>query len=131
MSSRRATMKRSITRWTVTLAAAGVLALPVSSFARTQDPAPQQPQQQQPQPDRPQQPPSESRPSQPQPTQSPTASATPSSADQATTPQEHLRQAQAALNGIEASSVPAKNRSDLADLKKHLSNLEKLGSEQS
>jgi hypothetical protein len=127
-------MKRSITRWTVALAAAGVLGLPVSSLARTQDPAPQQPQQQQPQPqpDRPQQPPSDPRPSpqptQPQPTQSPTAATTPASADQAATPQEHLQQAQSAVNSIEASSVPAKNRANLADLKKHLSNLEKLGS---
>ena len=41
-------MKRSITRWTMAVTAAGVLSLPVSSFARTtQDPQPQ-PQQQQP-----------------------------------------------------------------------------------
>lgn len=99
-------MKRSITRWTVTLAAAGVLGLPVSSFARTQDPTPQQPQ----------------------PTPSPTASTAPSSANQATTPQEHLQQAQAAVSSIDATSVPAKNRASIADLKKHLSNLEKLGS---
>jgi hypothetical protein len=39
-----------------------------------------------------------------------------------------LRQAQQAVASISANTVPAKNRSSLADLKRHLSNLEKMGS---
>jgi hypothetical protein len=151
-----ATMKRSINRWTMSLATAGVLALPVTSFARaSQEPAPQQQQQPQPeqppaqppaqpQPDRPQQPPTDPQPqptppqpqpAQPQPTQptqpqtpQPTTSAAGSTSDQAVSPQEHLRQAQDALKAISTDSVPAKNRSDLGKLKQHLSNLEKMGS---
>jgi hypothetical protein len=130
-------MKRSINRWTMSLATAGVLALPVTSFAKaSQEPAPQQqqqPQPAQPQPDRPQQPPTDPQPQPtPQPTErqtpQPTTSATPSTADQSASPQEHLRQAQDAVKALETTSVPAKNRSDLAKLKQHLSNLEKMGS---
>ena len=159
-------MRRSISRWTMALATAGVLALPASSFAQApQEKAPQQPQQQQqpqqepqpaqpqqqpqpdqpqqPQPDRPQpaQPPAQPQPQpQPQPqqppteqpttppAQQPTTSAAQSTPDQAVSPQEHLRQAQQAVASIQATSVPAKNRSSLADLKRHLSNLEKMGS---
>jgi hypothetical protein len=40
-------------------------------------------------------------------------------------PQEHLRQAQAALNSISAPSVPAKNRAALAQMKRHLTALER------
>lgn len=151
-------MRRSISRWTMSLATAGVLVLPVSSFARTpQQQAPpqqQQPQQQQPdrpqpqpaqpdpgrpqptdpQPAQPQQPPAQPQPQQPQPTEpQPTAPPTTTSAaqsptDQTVSPQEHLRQAQQAVNEISANSVPAKNRAKIAELKRHLSNLEKMGS---
>ncbi|MBW8712899.1 MAG: hypothetical protein JF632_02300, partial [Acidobacteria bacterium] len=148
-------MKRSISRWTMALATAGVLVLPVSSFAGApQQPAPQQQPSQPSQPDRPQQPPTDPQPqptprptdpqpsqpqpqptpqptqpqpTEPQPTQQPTASAAPTSADQSVSPQEHLRQAQQAVNDIKANSVPAKDRSSLAQLKRHLSNLERLG----
>src|SRR4029453_2556990 len=99
-------MKRSITRWTMALATAGVLSLPVSSFARTtQDPQPQpQPQQQQPPAPPPQQPPAK-----PQ-------------AEQALTPQDHLKKAQEAANDINATSVPAKSRASLEEMKRHLTN---------
>jgi len=40
-------------------------------------------------------------------------------------PQEHLRQAQAALNSITATSVPAKSRASLAQMKHHLTALER------
>src|SRR5436853_3096163 len=127
-------MKRSISRWTMALATAGVLVLPVSSFAGApQQPAPQQqPSQPSQQPDRPQQPPTDPQPqptprptdpqpsqpqpqptpqpTEPQPTQQPTASAAPTSADQSVSPQEHLRQAQQAVNDIKTNSVPAKDR---------------------
>jgi hypothetical protein len=144
-------MKRSINRWTMSLATAGVLALPVTSFAKaSQEPAPQQQQQQQqqPQPAQPQpaQPQPEQPPAQPQPTPQPqpatpqptepqtprpTTSAAQSTPEQTVTPQEHLRQAQAAVKDISANSVPSKNRSDLNKLKQHLSNLEKMGSSSS
>src|SRR4051794_40792701 len=144
LSPRRRTMKRSISRWTMAWATAGVLVLPVSSFAGApQQPAPQQQPSQPSQPDRPQQPPTDPQPqptprptdpqptqpqpTEPQPTQQPTASAAPTSADQSVSPQEHVRQAQQALNDIKANSVPAKDRSSLAQLKRHLSNLERLG----
>ena len=122
-------MKRSTNRWTMSLVTAGVLALPVTSFAKaSQEQAPQQQQQQ---PQQQPQPTPQQQPTQPQPTEQapqPTTSATPSTADQSASPQEHLRQAQDAVKAIETTSVPAKNRSDLAKLKQHLSNLEKMGS---
>jgi DNA polymerase III subunit gamma/tau len=147
-------MKRSINRWTMSLATAGLLALPVTSFAKAsqeqappQQQQPQQPQPAQPQPDRPQQPPTDPQPqptpqpqpqpAQPQPTQPqptepqtprPTTSAAQSPSDQSVSPQEHLRQAQDAVKAISGDAVPAKNRSDFAKLKQHLSNLEKMGS---
>lgn len=128
-------MKRSITRWTMTLATAGVLALPVSSFARTtQNPQPQQSQPQQPQPSEPQQPqpqPQQPQPTpaqQPTPTPQPSAAATQPQTDQALTPEDHLKKAQEAAKDIDASSIPSKNKSALDDMKKHLSNLDKIAS---
>lgn len=121
-------MKRSINRWTTTLATAAVLALPIASFAHTmQEPAPPQ---QQPQP-APQPTPTPT--PTPQPTPEPTPQpqpqpATPQAqADQPVAPQEHIRLAQATVNSIAASSVPAKSRPQLALIKKHLSALEKAG----
>jgi hypothetical protein len=131
-------MKRSITRWTMALATAGVLTLPVSSFARTtQDPQPQQPQPQQQQPPaQPQQPQPEPQPSPtpapqqqtPAPQPQPSAAATQPQSEQALTPQDHLKKAQEAAKNIDASSIPSKNRSALVDMKKHLANLDKIAS---
>ena len=127
-------MKRSITRWTMALATAGVLSLPVSSFARTtQDPQPQ-PQQQQPPAQPQQQPQPEPQPTptpapqQPTPTPQPSATAAQPQAEQALTPQDHLKKAQEAANDISASSLPAKNKTALDEMKRHLTNLDKVGS---
>ncbi|MEO8076734.1 MAG: hypothetical protein ABI818_10420 [Acidobacteriota bacterium] len=133
-------MKRSITRWTTTLATAALLAAPVMA----QTPSPQQPPtQQQPPAHQPPEgqpptatPPTE-RPVNPQP---PTAeparpTATPhsptgstSSSDAALSPQEHLRLAKAALDSISSSAVTGRARTQIADLKKHMSALEKASS---
>ncbi len=127
-------MKRSINRWTTTLATVAMLGLPVVGFA--QDPTPQQPQQQQPapqpQPAQPAPQPAQPQPAQPQPQPqqpaSPTATPQPAQSAQAVSPQEHLSQAKAAAESIATTSVPAKSRSQLAQLKKHLAALEKAGS---
>jgi len=145
-------MKRSITRWTTTLAASALLALPAAATAATQqpyspppqqqpapqpaqpqpkpqptEPQPAQPQPAQPQPAQPQ--PAQPQPTQPQPTdppatatQQPTATAQPSTP--AESPEEHLRQARAAFNDIKMTSIPAKSRSDFAELRRHLAALE-------
>jgi len=118
-------MKRSITRWTTALATAGALCLPVSSFARTtQDPQPQPQQQQPPAQPQPQPTQPEPQPATPQP-QQPSAAPAQSQAEQPLTPQDHLKKAQEAANDINATAIPAKNRSSLAEMKKHLSNLDK------
>lgn len=109
-------MKRSINRWTTTLATAAMLGLPVVGFANTaQDPAPRQ-QPQQPQP------------TQPQPASPAVTPQQPAQSAAAVSPQEHLNQAKAAADSITASAVPAKSRGQLAQLKKHLAALEKAGS---
>lgn len=117
-------MKRSINRWTTTLATAAMLGLPVVGFANTaQDPAPQQ----QPAPTQPQ-PPVAPQPAQPQ---SPAPAVTSQQLAQsapAVSPQEHLSQAKAAADSITATSVPARSRTQLAQLKKHFAALEKAGS---
>jgi hypothetical protein len=111
-------MKRSINRWTTTLATAAMLGLPVVGFANTaQDPAPQQ-----------QPPPAQPQPTQPQPASPAVTPQRPAQSAQAVSPQEHLNQAKAAADSITATSVPAKSRSQLAQLKKHLAALEKAGS---
>jgi hypothetical protein len=143
-------MKRSITRWTTALATAGALGLPAAGFARTQEPQQQQPQPAppqptqpqpaqpkpepaqpaQPQPSQPQPQPAQPQPAQPQPQPAPPTTAAPAAQaqpEQSVTPEEHLRQAQAALNSITATSVPAKNRAALSDIKKHLAALERAG----
>jgi hypothetical protein len=131
-------MKRSINRWTTTVAMAAVLGLPVVGFANTlQDPAPQQqPQPTQPEsappqaePARPQPTEQQAQPAQPQPPQPASPSATPAPTEQTVPPQEHLRQAKAAADSITTASVPAKSRAKLAQLKRHLSELEKASSE--
>jgi hypothetical protein len=90
-------------------------------------PQPAQPQPAQPQPAQPQ--PTQPQPTEPQPTQPPSPTTTqqaPSStsSDQAVSPEEHLRQARAALNDINAASIPARNRAQFAELRKHLAALE-------
>ena len=131
-------MKRSINRWTTTLATVAMLGLPVVGFAQDPTPQPQQqPQQQpaQPQPAQPAQPqPAQPQPAQPQPAQpqpqppaSPTATPQPAQSAQTVSPQEHLSQAKSAADSIATNSVPAKSRSQLAQLKKHLAALEKAG----
>ena len=131
-------MKRSINRWTTTVAMAAVLGLPVVGFANTlQDPAPQpQPQPTQPEsappqaePARPQPTEQQAQPAQPQPQQPASPSATPAPSEQTVPPQEHLRQAKAAADSITTASVPAKSRAKLAQLKRHLSQLEKASSQ--
>ena len=142
-------MKRSITRWTTALATAALLGLPASAIAQEQ-PAPQQQPAPQPQPPTPAPNPQPQQPAptpQPQPTPTPTPQPTdpqpaqpqqppataPTPAASAKSPmpktdqvsaEEHLRQAQAALNDIKTTSVPARNRNQLAQLKRHLAALE-------
>ena len=90
-------MKRSITRWTTALAAAACLATPTLGWSQT--PATQQ--------------------------QSPTAQQPSANAGQPSSEaSEHIRQAQAALKDIPAT-VPARAKSRIAEVKRHLSNLEK------
>src|SRR5207237_4217537 len=55
--------------------------------------------------------------------QQPTAGAT-GAGDQNVPPEEHLRQAREALNGIKTTSVPARNRAQFAELRRHLAALE-------
>lgn len=130
-------MKRSINRWTTTLATVAMLGLPVVGFAQDPTPQPkQQPQQQepkpqptQPQPAQPAPQPAQPQPEQPQPQQpaSPAPTAQPAQSAQSVSPQEHLSQAKAAADSIDTNSVPAKSRSQFAQLKKHLAALEKAG----
>ena len=118
-------MKRSINRWTTTLATVAMLGLPVVGFA--QDPAPQpKPQPTEPQPAQPQPTPQPAQPQQ-QPPASPTVTAQPAASAQTVSPQEHLSQAKAAIDSITPNSIPSKSRSQLAKLKKHVAALEKAG----
>jgi hypothetical protein len=92
-------MKRS-TRWTTAIAATALLAVPVA--ARAQAPAPA--------------------------TTAPTQGAqTPAASDtqQAASSAEHLRQAEAALNDIPAASLTGAAETRVAELKRHINNLEK------
>jgi hypothetical protein len=86
-------------------------------------PQPAQPQPTDPQPTQPQQPstpPSTS----PQPSTSAPAAAPTTSADQTTSPEDHLRQASAALSEIKTNSIPAHDRAQFAELRRHLAALE-------
>jgi hypothetical protein len=162
------TMKRSITRWTTTLATAALLGLPIAAAAQTPQPStppqqqqpapptdPQQPQpaqpqptqppaqpqptepqptQPQPQPTQPQptqpqpqptQPPAQPQPTEPQPTTPPSTAQQPTaSAAQSVSPEEHLQQARAALSDIKMASIPARDRAQFNELRRHLSALE-------
>jgi hypothetical protein len=119
-------MKRSITRWTTTLATAALLGLPAVGLAQepTQPPAATPPSQQPPSQKPPAaQPPAQQPPAAQYPTQQPTATA-PTSPDQAVSPEDHLRQAKAALDSIPAAAVTGRARTQLAELKRHVSALE-------
>jgi hypothetical protein len=136
-------MKRSITRWITTLSTAAALAVPAMTLAQTpeQQPPPQQtppqqttpqqtppqqtpPQQTPPQQTTPQQtPPQQIPPQQAQPAEQPSASLP--AADQAVAPQEHLKQAKAALDRIQTTSLTSRGRTQLAELKRHLTALER------
>ena len=91
-------MKYSTTRWTAAFAAFALFGLPAAGW------------------------------SQPPPPTSPTTSQQPPSAaapEQHGAAQEHLRQAQAALNGVETASLQGKPKTQVTELKRHLNSLEK------
>ena len=142
-------MKRSITRWTTTLATAAVLGLPAVGSAQSpsttpprttpqapgQQPAPEPPSKTPPVPSQPASEP----PAQPTPqpgdapvtTQPPSdpgtavpkgSSSTSTQADQ-TSPEEHLQQAKDALEAIPAGSVGGSAKTQLAELKRHMAAL--------
>ena len=91
-------MKRSTTRWTTAVAAAALLGLPAAGWAQTATP-----------------------------TQPPTA-ATAQTDKQPAAAQEHLREAKTALNGIPATAVTGRARTQIAELKRHLTALERASS---
>src|SRR5437868_6248217 len=97
-------MKRSTARWTTALAASALLGLPATGRAQSSQPATNRAGQQ---------PPATS-----------TAPASPASST-STEAQQHLRQAKAALDGIDASAVTGRARTQIAELKRHLSSLER------
>jgi len=105
-------MKRSITRWMTTLSTAAVLGVPAIGMAQT--PTPQTPPQQQ---TTPQQPPTQAQPAQP--TAKPDA--------ERMTPEEHLSQAKAAFEKIQADSLTGSARTQITELKRHLTALERSG----
>ena len=98
-------MKCSTASWTVTVAAAALLALPGAAAAQT-PPATQPPATAQPQP-----PPADQA--------KPAPAATPVAA------QEHLRQAKAALDDVGTANLNARARTQVAELKKRLNALER------
>ena len=103
-------MKRSITRWITTLSTAAALGMPAMVLAQT--PEPQTPPQQQ------------TPPSQPPAQAKPTAQQPAPDADKAVTPEEHLRQAKAALDKIQPASLTGKARTQVGNLKRHMTTLE-------
>lgn len=119
-------MKRSITRWTTTLATAALLGLPAVGMAQTPQPPTEQPPATQP-PAQPQATPPQQQtpPAQPTPAPQPTTAAQPPQADSAVSPQEHLRQAKSALDAIQPASVTGKARTQLTELRRHLNALDK------
>ena len=91
-------MKYSTARWTAAFAAFALFGLPAAGW------------------------------SQPPPPTSPATSQQPPSAagpEQLSAAQEHLRQAQAALNGVDTASLQGKPKTDVTELKRHLNSLEK------
>ena len=102
-------MKRLTAPWTTALSTAALITLPVAGSAQTPQTQPE-----------------------PQPQQSTTLS-TPSAQDQTSaqseSPAEHLRQAKAALENVDANNVPARAKTKLAELKRHLNSLERSAAE--
>ena len=96
-------MKCSTASWTVTVAAAALLALPSVNAAQTPPPT---------------QPPSTAQPAQP-----PWHSAQPAPQNAA---QEHLRKAKAALDDVGTANLSSRARTQVAELKKRLGNLERM-----
>ena len=88
-------MKRSTSRWTTAIAAAALIGVPAAGWSQTPPAASPPPAAQRP------------------------ADAT------AGSPAEHIRLAEAALNDIPASTLPASAKSRVADLKRHLNALER------
>lgn len=91
-------MKRSTTRWTTAVAAAALLGLPAAGWAQTTTP-----------------------------TQPPAATAAQTDKQPAAA-QEHLREAKTALNEIPATSVTGRARTQINELKRHLTALERASS---
>ncbi len=147
-------MKRSITRWTTTLAMAAVLGVPAVGVAQSPSttpprespqpptgqpspeppartpplrPSPEPPTQPTPQPAA--EPPMTQPPAGPSPTTEPTTSERRGSATTApsttsdASPDEHLRQAKAALDAIPAASLTGRARTQVAELKRHMAAL--------
>src|SRR5688572_31976900 len=92
-------MKRSTASWTTAIAASALLAMPVGSWAQQTSPTPSQ----------------TSRPAGAQMEQKGSAN-------------EHLRQAEAALNDIPAASLTGTAKTKVAELKRHLAMLGKSAS---
>jgi len=86
-------------------------------------PQPTQPQQPQPAP-QPTQPPTEPQPTTPPPVTSQQPPAATTAADQNLSPEEHLRQAREAYTSIKATSIPARDRAQFTELRRHLTALE-------
>jgi hypothetical protein len=98
-------MKRSTARWTTAIAAAALLALPASSLAQT---------------------PATPQPAAPAQSQAPAGSqASPMQHDQHSSAQEHLRQAQAALNDVPSASLTGRAKVLVTQLRRHINALEK------
>jgi hypothetical protein len=98
-------MKRSTSGWTTAIAAAALIGIPAASLAQTPD--------------------TPHTPSQPPATQSPAAPSEQTAQSTANTPAEHIAAAKQALASIDASTVPASAKPQLAQLRTHLNNLEK------
>ena len=98
-------MKRSTSGWTTAIAAAALIGIPAAGLAQTPD--------------------TPHTPSQPPATQSPAAPSEQTAQSTANTPAEHIAAAKQALASIDASTVPASAKPQLAQLRTHLNNLEK------
>ncbi|HXG72981.1 MAG TPA: hypothetical protein VNJ04_20500, partial [Gemmatimonadaceae bacterium] len=93
-------MKRSTATWTMTMTAALLVAVPAVSGAQTMPPSA---------------------------TMQPAAPA-PSPTGQASTAQEHLRLARGSLNDVTATGMSARNKAQIAEVKRRLATLEKTSS---
>ena len=98
-------MKRSTASWTTAIAASALLAMPVGTWAQQPSPSPSQ------------QTPS-------RPASAPAKPGTQQAGQQGAS-NEHLRLAETALNDIPAASLTGTTKSKVAELKRHISNLDK------